>query len=574
MNSLGLGLVMLWQAAAAPPQDEIGIQLTGIRIVRTPTPGSLNPRITVETESEFLTTDPLVWCLVDYAGGHSGDRVLVEWRSPLGAVVQQNEHTQINDVSTGATGIHLQWNLLISGAPASFAPGEWELRLLWNNRQAGLAKFRISLPSDSAVMIGSRTLLPAGTVGVPYFFQLTASGGTPPYVWTARKAFPQGLALSSTGQIGGTPRQRGSFRAIIEAKDAAGNAVTRTFGMSVAILSREAHATGRTLLNATESACSNSESQSNFSASDGAIGVVTLLDAKGREGRIEWINPRGEIYQSLRVKKPKDGPECVVKVLPVAGHRPAGDPGDWRVRLLWDGLEVFTLKFTISGVKAGEAGTVARGGRLAILVANSHYEKLPAAAIAAADVDALENSLRQDGFEVVRRADANLDGMRSVEKVLEEKIQPGDTALVYYFGYDSRSGGDDWLLPVNYDPSDRRPIQSKAYSTLRLMQFFEDSKAGIRFIFLDTASFDSKAPREDPAAVISEVDESTALIYCNRPGGSRFGFTGALAEVVTKAGMDAKSALQIELPKASSKTGAPVAILGGGADFVFRGPGR
>jgi hypothetical protein len=70
---------------------------------------------------------------------------------------------------------------------------------------------------------------------------------------------------------------------------------------------------------------------------------------------------------------------------------------------------------------------------------------------------------------VVRVSDANLENLRLIEHTLDEKLQPGDTALIYYAGYDARSGGDDWLLPVNFDPSDTRPMQARAYSALRLL---------------------------------------------------------------------------------------------------------
>jgi hypothetical protein len=49
---------------------------------------------------------------------------------------------------------------------------------------------------------------PPGEVGVPYLFQLTASGGTPPYTFSIADeggTLPDGLSLSSSGLISGTP---------------------------------------------------------------------------------------------------------------------------------------------------------------------------------------------------------------------------------------------------------------------------------------------------------------------------------------------------------------------------------
>jgi hypothetical protein len=254
---------------------------------------------------------------------------------------------------------------------------------------------------------------------------------------------------------------------------------------------------------------------------------------------------------------------------------------------MWADLEVFTLKFSVAPARnagAAENVTEARGGRFAVLVGNLKYEKGPGGAPApapnAADLDLLESALRQDGFEVLRKADVNLEDLRQIERTLGDKLQAGDTALIYYTGYDVRSGGDDWLLPANYDPGDPRPLPSKAYSTLRLMQVLEDSKAGLKFIFLDGAAAAGQ-PRDNPGAVMAEVDDSTALVYASPPGAApKAGnpaaavFALALAEVLGKPGLDARTALQIELPKAVTRlapsNASPVAILGGGADFVFR----
>ena len=53
--------------------------------------------------------------------------------------------------------------------------------------------------------------LPAAVRGTPYSAQLRASGGVSPYVWTlAQGSLPQGLSLSLTGTISGTPTQTGN----------------------------------------------------------------------------------------------------------------------------------------------------------------------------------------------------------------------------------------------------------------------------------------------------------------------------------------------------------------------------
>jgi len=563
-------ILLLLAATAITAQQST--QLTtaiqpSIRLLRTPPPGFAGPRARVESEAEteFLTTDPAVFCLLTYTGGHRDDKLRVEWRNPAGALVQQNDHTQVADIAPP----RVVWRLLIAGGPASLAPGDWQVHLFWNDQSIAVTRFRISAPPESVVNIASRSLLPEGTVSVPYFYQLTARGGKPPYRWLATKPFPSDLTLSlDAGTITGTPGSRGSYRVIVELRDSAGNSVTRTFGLGVGgPVARDVRAATRNLLKSSEpDPCSQTASVTEFSGDDAnAVLAVKLQAPRGREGRVEWLNPRGEIFQASRVTKAAELQECIAKTLPLAGHRAAQMPGEWRVRLFWSDLEVFTVRFTVNAARVtANLPPPARSGRVAILIGNQRYEKLPAGSANSSGLDALASALRQDAFDVVRVSDANLDHLRLIENTLDEKLQPGDTALIYYAGYDSRSGGDDWLLPVNFDPSDSRPMQARAYSALRLLQWLEDSKAALKFVFLDGAA-PAGQPSENPGAVLGEVDDSTALVYSRSPAP---GISArALAELFAKPDLDARTALAIELPK--SVTPAPVAVLGGGADFVF-----
>ncbi len=352
---LAAGLGFTATCAGAPPQRRGvqagtgGIRLTSSMVLRTPAPGINLVRVHGDAEGEFLATDPMACYVAVLNGGHAGDKVRVEWHNPTGALVQQSEHVQAVDSGP----IRVAWKLLIAGNPAAATPGNWQVRLFVNDQPIRSTDFRISTPPDSVVNIVSKTLLPAATIGVPYHYQLTARGGTPPYQWTAVKPLPSGMTLSAAGEIAGSPEERGSYRAILQAKDAAGNSVARTFGIGVGNMAPAARAKTHLLLkSATADACSGSASQTDFPASEAMVVLAATLEApRGREGRIEWLNPRGEIYQMNHLNKASERQECIVRQLALSGHRAAADPGDWRVRLMWADLEVFTLKFTISSAK-------------------------------------------------------------------------------------------------------------------------------------------------------------------------------------------------------------------------------
>ncbi len=79
----------------------------------------------------------------------------------------------------------------------------------------------------------STVALPAGKVGTAYAASLTASGGVPPYTWSAATFLPSWLTLSSGGALAGTPTTGGSFTFNVKATDAQGASATRSLTLPV-----------------------------------------------------------------------------------------------------------------------------------------------------------------------------------------------------------------------------------------------------------------------------------------------------------------------------------------------------
>ena len=74
-----------------------------------------------------------------------------------------------------------------------------------------------------------------GQTGINYSSNLTSSGGTPPYTWSASGQVPPGLALnSSTGVLSGTPVLAGTFVLTLQIADAANQNATRSCTVSIA----------------------------------------------------------------------------------------------------------------------------------------------------------------------------------------------------------------------------------------------------------------------------------------------------------------------------------------------------
>ncbi len=90
----------------------------------------------------------------------------------------------------------------------------------------------LSAPTVSDLAI-STTTLPNGDVGIAYISNPQASGGTPPYSWSA-SGLPGGLSIySASGVISGTPTRSGLFGFMVSVSDAASAVFSKVFSIVI-----------------------------------------------------------------------------------------------------------------------------------------------------------------------------------------------------------------------------------------------------------------------------------------------------------------------------------------------------
>jgi len=132
-------------------------------------------------------------------------------------------HTaNLNDVTTGSNGT--------CGAPLCTAGAGWDGPTGLGTPN-GVAAFKSGSGGTTGVTVanpGSKT----GTVGTAVSLQLSASGGTAPYTWTAT-GLPAGLSISSSGLISGTPTTAGTYSVTATAKDSTGATGSATFSWTI-----------------------------------------------------------------------------------------------------------------------------------------------------------------------------------------------------------------------------------------------------------------------------------------------------------------------------------------------------
>jgi len=110
----------------------------------------------------------------------------------------------------------------------------------FDHGQTGVAPNAIELHAVTDFQLGAITAVSVanpgsqtGTVGTAKSLQLSASGGTAPYTWTAT-GLPAGLSINaSTGLISGTPTTAASYSTTATAKDTKGATGSATFSWTI-----------------------------------------------------------------------------------------------------------------------------------------------------------------------------------------------------------------------------------------------------------------------------------------------------------------------------------------------------
>jgi hypothetical protein len=125
------------------------------------------------------------------------------------------------DVAAGALPPGMSLAAQGAAAGTSTEPGVHAFEARVTDAAGAVASAELSIEVlEHGLHITTASPLPAALEGEPYAAQLAAVGGALPYFWgVSEGTLPPGLALSSTGEIGGTPTGAGSGAFVIKVFD-------------------------------------------------------------------------------------------------------------------------------------------------------------------------------------------------------------------------------------------------------------------------------------------------------------------------------------------------------------------
>src|SRR5579859_2515739 len=126
----------------------------------------------------------------------------------------------------------------------------------------------------------------------------------------------------------------------------------------------------------------------------------------------------------------------------------------------------------------------------ALIIGNATYRKLPPVPAFRASAIAIENAVRNRGFQTTLKLDLDLDAMKAETDNFVDTVKTGDIVFFYYSGYGFQipNRNRNYLVPVGCDPKNADlGWDGQSYVADYLLRQLESRKAGLRMAVLDAA---------------------------------------------------------------------------------------
>ena len=111
------------------------------------------------------------------------------------------------------------------------------------------------------------------------------------------------------------------------------------------------------------------------------------------------------------------------------------------------------LSVSASEQPGPDKSTAGAPRRLALLIGNNGYTSAPRLQNAVNDAADLGGKLIELGFTVNVVTDGTLAHVNTAISRHVSNLRPGDISLFFYAGHGVQSGGENYLIPVDFQPS-------------------------------------------------------------------------------------------------------------------------
>ncbi len=186
--------------------------------------------------------------------------------------------------------------------------------------------------------------------------------------------------------------------------------------------------------------------------------------------------------------------------------------------------------------------------RLALIIGNQNYVKLPAVTAAPKEAVLIRTALEKAGFKVTQADNTKLNDLAQAAQGFTDQVQRGDICVFYFSGHALQNEDNDFLLPIDFDPSVSGNLRNRAYPITHLALNLQEKGAGLKMLFLEGARrIDASVPDASlDGLLIPDTGAMTEVLfgiptaanqYVEAPLDQVGLFTSALAETIDREGV-------------------------------------
>jgi uncharacterized caspase-like protein len=199
-------------------------------------------------------------------------------------------------------------------------------------------------------------------------------------------------------------------------------------------------------------------------------------------------------------------------------------------------------------------------GRVALIIGNSAYQKVPRLTNPASDAAALAAMFKAAGFDSVElKLDLNASELRRALREFADRTRSADIAVIYYAGHGIELDGNNFLIPVDAALQTDGDVLDETVSLERVLFAVESAKR-LRLVILDACRdnpFVNRMRRSVASrgiwrglAKVEPMTPNTLIAFAAKAGSTASDgdagnspFANALVEYLPRPGLDIRRAL-------------------------------